>query len=109
MSTPSGMRSVTFSLIDGDKVLVYSDSTRILLQLRHNTPTEQDILASSFKVAVSLTSGDALALASELLSIVSARLKAPPSRQDEEQECTWTELLTAEYAFRRKSCPTFCM
>ncbi len=90
MSTPSGMRSVTFSLIDGDKVLVYSDSTRILLQLRHNTPTEQDILASSFKVAVSLTSGDALALASELLSIVSARLKAPPSRQDEEQELEGT-------------------
>ncbi len=86
MSTPSGMRRVTFSLIDGDRVLVYSDERIILLQLRHNTPTEQDILASSFKVAVSLTPSDALALASELLSIVSARLKSPGSRQHAEQE-----------------------
>jgi hypothetical protein len=78
------MRCVTFSLENGDKVLVYSDATRMLLQLRHRTPTEQDILASSFKVAVSLTEGDALALASELVSIVAARLKAPSSRQDEE-------------------------
>jgi hypothetical protein len=77
------MRCVTFSLENGDKVLVYSDSTRILFQLRHHIPTEKDILASSFKVAVSLTEGDALALASELLSIVSARLKAPSSKQDE--------------------------
>jgi hypothetical protein len=75
MTTPPGTRSVTFSLENGNKVLVYSDSTRIFLQLRHNTPTEQDILTPSFKVAVSLTEGDALALASELLSIVSARLK----------------------------------
>ncbi len=47
MTTPPGTRSVTFSLENGDKVLVYSDSTRIFLQLRHNTPTEQDILTSS--------------------------------------------------------------
>jgi hypothetical protein len=34
---------------------------------------EPDILAPSFKVAVSLTEGEALALASELLSVVASR------------------------------------
>jgi len=89
MSTPTGMRCVTFRLENGDKVLVYSDSTRIFLQLRHSTPTgptDQDILSPSFKVAVPLNEGAALALASELLSIVADRLKAPPVSQDEEPE-----------------------
>ena len=39
MGTPTGVRCVTFRLENGDKVLVYSDSTRIFLQLRHGTPT----------------------------------------------------------------------
>ena len=89
MSTPAGMRCVTFRLDNGDKVLVYSDAARIFLQLRHGTPTgpsDQDILTPSFKVAVSLTEGAALALASELLSVVAGRLKAPPASQDEEPE-----------------------
>lgn len=89
MSTPAGMRCVTFRLENGDKVLVYSDSTRIFLQLRHATSTgssDQDILTPSFKVAVSLNEGAALALASELLSVVAGRLKAPPTSEDEEPE-----------------------
>jgi hypothetical protein len=89
MATPPGMRCATFSLENGDKVLVYSDPSRIFLQLRHSTPTgptEQDILPPSFKVAVSLNEGTALALASELVSIVATRLKAPLARQDEESE-----------------------
>jgi hypothetical protein len=89
MSTPAGMRCVTFRLENGDKVLVYSDQTHIFLQLRHMTPTgstEQDILTPSFKVTVSLTEGDALALAAELLSVVATRLKAPSSNPDEELE-----------------------
>jgi hypothetical protein len=89
MSTPTGMRCVTFRLDNGDKVLVYSDAARIFLQLRHGTPTglsDQDILSPSFKVAVPLTEGAALALTSELLSVVAGRLKAPPASQDEESE-----------------------
>jgi hypothetical protein len=89
MGTPSGMRCTTFSLENGDKVLVYSDSSHIFLQLRHSTPTgptEQDILTPSFKVAVALHEGAALALASELVSIVATRLKAPLTRRDEEAE-----------------------
>jgi len=89
MGTPTGVRCVTFRLENGDKVLVYSDSTRIFLQLRHGTPTgpaDQDILAPSFKVAVALTEGTALALASELLSVVAGRLKAPAESFEEEPE-----------------------
>ena len=83
------MRCVTFRLENGDKVLVYSDSTRLFLQLRHVTSTgssDQDILTPSFKVAVSLNEGAALTLASELLSVVAGRLKAPPTSEDEEPE-----------------------
>ncbi len=65
MGTPAGMRNVTFRLETGDKVFVYSDTTCIFLQLRREVLTQQDILAPSFKVAVSLTEGEALALASE--------------------------------------------
>jgi hypothetical protein len=89
MSTPTGMRCVTFRLEHGDKILVYSDSTRIFLQLRHSTPTgptDQDMLSPSFKVAVPLNEGVALALASELLSIVAGRLKAPSASLDVEPE-----------------------
>jgi hypothetical protein len=62
---------------------------RIFLRLRHETPAgpaDQDFLTPSFKVAVSLTEGAALALASELLSVVATRLKAPPASQDEEKD-----------------------
>lgn len=83
MGTPSGMRCVTVALENGDKVLLYSDSVHIFLQLRHLTPTEQDILASSFKVAVPLTDSEALAVASHLLSVVASRLKASSGREDE--------------------------
>ena len=86
MVTPAGMRQVTFLMENADKVLVYSDSTHIFLQLRREVPTQQDILSPSFKVAVSLNEDTALALASELLSIVVGRLKASPANQDEEPD-----------------------
>lgn len=86
MSTPAGMRHVPFSLATGDKVFIYSDSTRILLQLRRDVPTQQDILAPSFKVAVALTEGEALALASELLFVVASRRGFQPASPDGEPE-----------------------
>jgi len=89
MSTPAGMRCVTFRLENEDKVQVYSDATRIFLQLRREVPTgslDQDFLSPSFKVAVSMTEGAALALASELLSVVAARRGAAPASQSEEPE-----------------------
>lgn len=45
---------------------VYSNGDRIILQLRRNVPTTEDILMPSFKVALELSARDALALASEL-------------------------------------------
>jgi len=86
MGAPPNMRRVTFRLENGDNVFVYSDATRILLQLRREVPTQQDILTPSFKVAVPLTEGEALALAAELLSVVANRRGAPPASQDEEPE-----------------------
>lgn len=83
MGTPSGMRCMTVALENGDKVLLYSDSVHLFLQLRHCMPTEQDILAPSFKVAVPLTDSEALAVASHLLSVVANRLKTPSGREDE--------------------------
>jgi hypothetical protein len=73
MGTPPNMRHKPFPLKSGDSVHVYSDATRILLQLRREILTEQDILTPSFKTAVPLTEGEALALAAELLSVVACR------------------------------------
>jgi len=56
------------------------------LQLRRKVPTQQDILAPSFKVAVSLTEDEALALAAELLSVVASRRGFQPESSDEEPE-----------------------
>lgn len=55
MSTPKGMKCVPRTMGTGDKVLIYSDAAHIILQLRHQVPTEEQILEPSFKVAVSLT------------------------------------------------------
>lgn len=68
MSTPKGMRCTHRRLANGDRVHLYNDQEQIVLQLRHQTPTEEDILDTSFKVAVSLTPEDALVLASDLLA-----------------------------------------
>lgn len=84
MATPPGMRQMPLHLETGDKVYVYSDMMRILLQLRREVPTQQDILAASFKAAVALTEGEALALASELLSVVAARRGFRSASADEE-------------------------
>jgi hypothetical protein len=62
------------------------NAARILLQLRREVPTQQDILAPSFKTAVSLTEGEALALAAELLSVVASRRGFQPESSDEEPE-----------------------
>ncbi len=74
MSTPKGMKCSNRKLTNGDRVLIYSDLERIVLQIRHQTPTEENILDPSFKVAVALTPADALLIASELLAAAVPRL-----------------------------------
>lgn len=81
------MRAQHFAAQDGDAIHIYSRPGTIILQLRRNTATENDPKAASFKVAVSLTTGQALAVASELLTAANSSLAhaasqstVPPAR-----------------------------
>lgn len=67
MGTPKGMRCIPTQLVTGDLVLVYSTPSQILLQVRRQIPTEVDLLAPSFKIAVALQPTEAVDIASELL------------------------------------------
>lgn len=68
MSTPKGLKCVPQTLTTGDKILIYSSTDRIILQLRHRISSEEDLLEPSFKVAVPLTPAEAIAIASDLLN-----------------------------------------
>ncbi len=48
MSTPHGMRCVPKTLATGDKVHIYGDTARIILQIRHQVPSEENLLEPSF-------------------------------------------------------------
>ncbi len=76
MSTPKGMKCLPRTLASGERVLLYTDANRIVLQLRRQVPTEEDLLAPSFKVAVELTALEAVHLAQELLGAALAQLQA---------------------------------
>jgi hypothetical protein len=70
------MRFVPFAVGNSMAVHVYSDATRILLQLRRDVPTEESITKPSFKVALPLTPDRAVDIAAELLTAAKqARLK----------------------------------
>lgn len=75
MSTPKGMTCHNFTLTNHDQMMLYHTSERIILQLRHKVATEEDILSPSFKVAVELSSTEAIALAAELLSIAAPQIQ----------------------------------
>lgn len=68
MPAPKGMRTVSFSINDTDAVHVYSEASKIWLQLRRNHPTAADIGITSFKTALKLTPLQAIAIAGELLT-----------------------------------------
>lgn len=74
MSTPKGMRCTPRDLKSGDKLHVYSDPNQIVLQLRHQVPTEENVFENSFKVSTRLTPLEAAALATELFTLASPRL-----------------------------------
>lgn len=76
MSTPKGMKCVARTVVTGDKILIYSDTEHTILQLRRQIPTEEQILEPSFKVAVSLTPAEAIAIASDLLNAALPQLAA---------------------------------
>jgi hypothetical protein len=62
----------------GDAVHIYSNLQGITLQLRHEVPTQVDLAATSFKVSVTLTPADALAVAGELLTVAAVRVRDNP-------------------------------
>lgn len=70
MPAPKGMRFIPIAIGPTDAIHIYSDAQRIWLQLRRHVPTEHDIAKPSFKVALSLTPEQAIALANELLTAV---------------------------------------
>jgi hypothetical protein len=76
LSTPKGMRRVDRKLETGDKVHIYSDDTQIVLQIRHEVPTEENLLEPSFKTAVSLNVAEAMTVAGDLLHAASLLLSA---------------------------------
>ena len=69
MATPKGIRAKPIPINATDAVHIYSDSTKIWLQLRREHPTEKDIGITSFKTALRITPNQAIAIAGELLSI----------------------------------------
>lgn len=79
MATPKGTRDKVLTLQNGCQVHVYTDSKRIVLQLRKEVPTVADPLATSFKVAVKLAPEDAIKLAGELLTVAAERVVEKPS------------------------------
>ena len=68
MTTPAGMRAWVRGLGESGQIHIYSNSERIVLQLRRAVPSADDLLTPSFKVALPLSAADALALASELIA-----------------------------------------
>lgn len=76
MSTPKGLKCFPQTAETGDRIFIYSDATQIILQLRRQVPTEEQILEPSFKVAVSLTPGEAVTIASNLLNVALPQLAA---------------------------------
>ena len=65
------------SLLRGlaENVHTYGNSDSMTLQLWHDVPAEVDLAATSFKAAVALSPGDALAIDGELLTAGAAQPK----------------------------------
>ena len=83
MPPPKGMRSQHFTTKGGDAVHIYSDTERVIIQLRHHAPTETDLMSPSFKVAVELAEEDVLAITGELLTALSLAKKQRAKKEKE--------------------------
>lgn len=76
MASSKGMRTQRIVTENGDSVHIYSNHEEIVLQLRHQPPTETDLLFPSFKVAIALSDDEILAIAGELITASSLGKKA---------------------------------
>jgi hypothetical protein len=74
------MRFVPFATNGTDAVHIYSDAQSIWLQLRRDVPTVKAIAKPSFKVALSLTPEQAIAIARELLTAATRKSSPQPTK-----------------------------
>ncbi len=75
MATPKGQRCGVIAISTGDAIHVYSDATKVVLQLRRAVPTANDLAAPSYKVAAVLNGAEALSVAAELLRAASTLVR----------------------------------
>lgn len=73
MSTKS-MQWTSKTLANGKKILLYSDTQQVVLQLRSQVASEEDVVTPSFRVAVSLTPAETVTLATDLLRAASPQI-----------------------------------
>ncbi len=71
------MRSIKIDLDRSESIMVHSDASQIILQVRRLVHDAADPLAPSFKSAVNLDAAAALKLAGELLLAASRQLASP--------------------------------
>ncbi len=81
MATPKNTRARIIAIQSGGAVHVYSNENGTYLQIRRSTPTEEDILQPSFKVAVCMTKEEIMALANELLIVASRQIQQALEQQ----------------------------
>ncbi len=105
MPAPKGIGAVAFTISSEEAVHVYGDAGRIWLQLRRNVLTKDDIETPSFKVVVTLTQKQAIAIAGELLTAATchhpaatpvARSTEPPAATVPPEQANKGKLWTAE-------------
>lgn len=75
MATPKGMRCIKIPLNAGGNIHIYSNPENIVLQVRNNVPSQENLLTPSFKVAAEISVSEALSIAGELLSAAAAQVK----------------------------------
>ena len=68
------MQWISKTYTSGKKILLSSDKQQVVLQVRYQVATEEDVITPSFRVAVSMTLTETIALATSLLNVASAQL-----------------------------------
>ena len=100
MSTKS-MQWTSKTLVDGKKILVSNATQRIVLQVCQQGATEEDVLTPSFRVAVSLTPAETVALALDLLRAASPQLDQMQADQAQAVEIHESDRVVAQPRWER--------
>lgn len=79
------MRTRVFKINENEQVHVYSNPQMLILQIRREVPTEEDVLATSLKAAVCLSPSQALSLAAESLEAASQQINRQSEQANQKQ------------------------